>query len=122
MTNRIEEIKKLIEENIEEKEKTLNKLSFYQDVIFDIDKNIFELEEKKKEIEKEIETRKINTFDNFIKYWKKGLDYVKNDLVFFNDQLFLVLKNHKAEMLPIEDFENYLEIGRKGANDESRTN
>ena len=115
MTNRIEEIKKLIDENIEEKEKTLNKLSSYQNVIFEIDKNIFELEEKKKEIEKEIETRKINTFDKFIKVYEKGLDYVKNDLVFFNDNLYLVLKNHKAEKTPNEDLEKFLEIERKGA-------
>ena len=114
MTNRIEEIKKLIDENIEEKEKTLNKLSSYQNVIFEIDKNIFELEEKKKEIEKEIETRKINTFDKFIKVYEKGLDYVKNDLVFFNDNLYLVLKNHNSTNNPEIDFVNFEKI-KKGA-------
>lgn len=123
MTERIEEIKKLIDENIEEKEKTLNKLSSYQNVIFEIDKNIFELEEKKKEIEKEIETKKINTFDNFIKVYEKGLDYLKNDLVFFNGNLYKVLKDHEAKETPEKDLENYVPINRKGEKkDDSTTN
>lgn len=114
MTERIEEIKKLIDENIEEKEKTLEKISSYQNIIFEIDKNIFELEERKKEIKKEIETKKINTFDNFIKIYEKGLDYFENDLVFFSDNLYLVLKNHNSTNNPDIDFVNFEKIKKRG--------
>lgn len=120
MIERINEINELIKKELKKKEEVLNSISKFQNESFQIDKKIASLNEEKKKVEKENKDTKVNTFDNFIKVYEKGLDYFENDLVFFNDILYLVLKNHRSEKQPTEDLENFLEIERR-VQDESST-
>lgn len=114
MIERINEINESIKKELKKKEEVLNSISNFQNESFQIDKKIASLNEEKKKVEKEIETKKINTFDNFIKVYEKGLDYIENDLVFFNDNLYLVLKNHNSTNNPDIDFVNFEKIKKGG--------
>lgn len=123
MTERIEEIKNLIDKEFKNKVKMLNEISNLQSEVFEIDKIISKLNLEKEKTIQEIEDSKIQAFDDYVHFWEKGLNYIQNDLVFFDGKIYKVKNEHQAEEIPDKDLVNYIPINRKGVSaDDSTTN